>query len=303
MRVLVILLWMLPLSVFGQINIVDLSAEQSEKVTKYDSSYFIPDYNFSNSDVMRGLVGHRLVFLKLPSDCKYYHDGIERKYFEVKDEMYLFKAAEVIGLIGNSEYSSKFILKCNGDSLVYKPLSFDELIIQEGFEYYQSKNANANFYSLSNGEVHSADDKIISMSVDTPIKLIDVSIGKLTSYSFGLLYNFEFNGSKFRMSMTFDEFKSGMNVGNPDGKMMFVTDYLYFFEIVDEKLYSTLKKSIYKTNIYKSEVVLGMSKKEVLLSWGIPDRHVEISGYDLVSVYGSKYVYIKGGKVVKLTGY
>lgn len=301
MRLLVILFFF-PLSVFGQINIVDLSTEQSEKVTKYDSSYFIPDYKFSNSDVMRGLVGYRLVFLKKPSDCKYFHDGIERKYYEIKDEMYLFKAAEVIGVIGNGEYSSKFILKCNGDSLVYKPLSIDELIIQEGFELYQSKCANATFYSLSNDDVHSSDDQIISMSVDTPIKLIDVSIGKLSSFSFGLLYNFEYNNTKFRMSMELSDLNSGLNVGNPDGKMVFVTDYLYHFKIIDSNLYSTVKKSLYKANIYRSQVVVGMSENEILLSWGIPDRHADIVGYDYVSVYGSRYVYVKNKKCIKLSG-
>ena len=63
-----------------------------------------------------------------------------------------------------------------------------------------------------------------------------------------------------------------------------------------------IKTSKFKSFIAKSQVTVGMSEKEILLSWGAPDRFMTRQGFDKVAVYTIKdvLIYYKNNKAVKI---
>lgn len=303
-RTILLLILSCPILLWGQVTIVDLSANKENEIEHYDSSYFVPTYNFSDKKVMRGLVGNHIIFLEMPStELKLFKNGSELKYYEVR-ENYRYKSCKIEGVEAEG-YNKYFNLSCcNGDSLVYEPSSANTVIIEEGFERLKEKLIGKTFYSLDAMTFNSTDGQQIQVVQSAKLMLKNVEIGKLSTYEFGLLFEFEHLDKKFKMALALNDYYIS-NGGDPKGKLVFNLDYINFLHLADSILYSKILKSPFKTTILKGEITVGMSDNEIRMSWGMPTRDSKSAGYDYVMVYeqGSStyYFYMKGKKCVKIS--
>lgn len=295
--------FVLPICLFSQVEVVDFSTIASEKVEKYDSSYFQPNYKFDNSSVMKGLIGHNLIFLAEPqytSNIEIFQHGKKQSESGIFNK-YLFQPCKIEKVIGG-----KFYLSCLSDSILYKPSFVDakSIIINEGFEKFKNQHIGKKYYSLSSMNFTSLDNKEIQVAQTQMFTIEGVEIIKLSKYEMGLGFEFSSQNKKFKISMPFNDFYIEYG-GDPKGKIEFTFEYINKLELVDDVLYNFINKSLFKKNILKSEIVVGMTEKEIRIVWGMPTRDKMSAGYDKVMIYekgsSSYYLYLKGKKVVKIS--
>lgn len=302
-NILIITLF-LPFLLSAQIKITDLSQFKEIEVEKYDSSYFIPNYKFNSKEVMKGLIGNHITFLNISKyDLELYRLGTKIEYTNIKEEDYIFKSFKIIDVI-YKEYNNRYVLKSGDDSILFKPTYSNTLIIEEGFKKFQNKYLNKKYFSISLGEIKSIDDITIFIKKDNPIFVSDIEIGKLSINQFGVLFSLKYHDTTFKMSLNLEDdfFSYGET---PEGKIDFVNEHYNYLKLIDLKLYDLLQKSKFKSNIYKTQVALGMSETEILLSWGIPSKYINAAGYDNIMKYSMRegentFLYIRGGKCVKI---
>lgn len=287
----------------AQIQVQDYSRVEEIKIEKYDSSYFQPNYKFENLPVMNGLVGHTLIFLKEPmSNYGYeiFQKGIKQKSYNAF-EKYLFQNCKIEKVV-----NGQFYLSCLGDSLMYKPTFSDEknIVILEGFERFKSRHLSKQFYSLSTVKFTSIENNEIQVVQGQALKIENIEIAKLDKYSLGLGFQFSSQNQNFTVGMPLGDFYLEYG-GDPKGKIDFRVGNIEMLEVVDESLNALINKSLFKKNILKGEVVVGMTEKEIRIIWGMPTRDKMSAGYDKIMIYeaGSTtfYLYMKGKKLVKLS--
>ena len=295
--------FVLPICLFSQIEVVDFSNVVSEKVEKYDSSYFQPNYKFDNLSVMNGLIGHNLIFLAEPqytSNIEIFQNGKKQSVSNVFNK-YLFQLCKIEKVI-----SGKFYLSCLSDSILYKPSFSDakSIIINEGFEKFKSQHISKKYYSLSTMNFTSLDNQEIQVAQTQMFTVESVEIIKLSTYEMGLGFQFSSQNKKFKIAMPFNDFYIEYG-GDPKGKIEFTFEYINKLELVDVVLYNFINKSLFKKNILKGEIVVGMTEKEIRIVWGMPSRDKMSSGYDKIMIYengsSSYYLYLKGKKLIKIS--
>ena len=293
----------LPILIQAQIQVSDFSKVEEVRIEKYDSSYFQPNYKFDNLPVMNGLVGHTLIFLKEPMSnygFEIFQKGIKQKSYNAF-EKYLFQNCKIEKVV-----NGQFYLSCLGDSLMYKPSFSDEksIVILEGFEKFKSRHINKQFFSLSNVKFTSLENKEIQVIQGQALKIESIEIAKLDKYNLGVGFKFSSQNQNFTIGMPFGDFYLEYG-GDPKGKIDFTFEYINKLEIVDEALNSAINKSLFKKNILKGEIVVGMTEKEIRIVWGMPTRDKMSAGYDKIMIYeaggSTYYLYIKGKKLVKIS--
>jgi hypothetical protein len=296
-------LFLSPLFILAQIQVSDFSKSQQEKVEDYDSTYFQPNYKFDNLPVMNGLVGHNLIFLNKPNNSYNYEifqNRVKQTSISAFDK-YLFQNCKIENVV-----NGQFYLSCLGDSIMYKPSSLDanNIIISEGFEKLKSKHLGKKFYSLSAVKFASLENTEIQVGQGQVLTIENIEIAKLSSYSMGLGFKFSSQNQIFTIALPFDDFYFQYG-GDPKGKIVFTFEYINRLEIVDEALNSAINKSLFKKNILKGEIVVGMTEKEIRIVWGMPSRDKVSSGYEKVLIYEgggtTYYLYMKGKKLVKIS--
>lgn len=292
-----------PALIQAQIQVQDYSRVEEVRIEKYDSSYFQPNYKFGNLPVMNGLVGHTLIFLKEPmSNYGYeiFQKGIKQKSYNAF-EKYLFQNCKIEKVV-----NGQFYLSCLGDSLMYKPSFSDgrNIVILEGFERFKSRHINKQFFSLSTVKFTSLENNEIQVVQGQALKIESIEIAKLDKYNLGVGFKFSSQNQNFTIGMPFGDFYLEYG-GDPKGKIDFTFEYINKLEVVDEALNSAINKSLFKKNILKGEIVVGMTEKEIRIVWGMPTRDKMSAGYDKIMIYeaGSTtyYLYMKGKKLVKLS--
>ena len=293
----------LPILIQAQIQVQDYSKVEEVRIEKFDSSYFQPNYKFDNLPVMNGLVGHTLIFLKEPmSNYGYeiFQKGIKQKSYNAF-EKYLFQNCKIEKVV-----NGQFYLSCLGDSLMYKPSFSDEksILILEGFEKFKSRHINKQFFSLSTVKFTSLENMEIQVIQGQALKIESIEIAKLDKYNLGVGFKFSSQNQNFTIGMPFGDFYLEYG-GDPKGKIDFTFEYINKLEIVDEALNSAINKSLFKKNILKGEIVVGMTEKEIRIVWGMPTRDKMSAGYDKIMIYEAGgttyYLYMKGKKLVKLS--
>ncbi len=296
-------LFLSPLFILAQIQVSDFSKAQQEKVEDYDSTYFQPNYKFDNLPVMNGLVGHNLIFLDKPTSLynyEIYQNRIKQTSISSFDK-YLFQNCRIEKVV-----NGQFHLSCLGDSIMYKPSSLDanNIIISEGFDKLKRKHMGNKYYSLSVVKFASLENAEIQVGQGQILTIDNIEIVKLSSYSMGVGFKFSSQNQRFTIALPFDDsyFQYG---GDPKGKIDFTFEYINKLEIVDEALNSVINKSLFKKNILKGEIVVGMTEKEIRIVWGMPLRDQVSSGYEKVLIYEgggtTYYLYMKGKKLVKMS--
>lgn len=292
-----------PVLIQAQIQVQDYSKVEEVRIEKYDSSYFQPNYKFDNLPVMNGLVGHTLIFLKEPMSnygFEIFQKGIKQKSYNAF-EKYLFQNCKIEKVV-----NGQFYLSCLGDSLMYKPSFSDEksIVILEGFEKFKSRHINKQFFSLSNVKFTSLENKEIQVIQGQALKIESIEIAKLDKYNLGVGFKFSSQNQNFTIGMPFGDFYLEYG-GDPKGKIDFTFEYINKLEIVDEALNSAINKSLFKKNILKGEIVVGMTEKEIRIVWGMPTRDKMSAGYDKIMIYEAGgttyYLYMKGKKLDRIS--
>jgi hypothetical protein len=299
-----VLFWMyIPMWGYAQIQMSDFSKVEESKIEKYDSTYFQPNYKFENLPVMNGLVGHNLIFLDKPLpayDLEIYQNRVKQTSINAFDR-YLFQNCRIEKVV-----NGKFHLSCLGDSIMYNPSSLDvsKIIITEGFEKLKREHIGKKFYSLSALEFASLENTKIQVVQGQVLTIENIEIAKLSSYSMGVGFKFFSQNQSFTIAMPFNDFYF-IYGGDPKGKIDFTLEYINKLEIVDEALNAAINKSIFKKNILKGEIVVGMTEKEIRIIWGIPTRDKMSVGYDKIMIYEAGgityYLYMKANKLVKIS--
>ncbi len=293
----------LPILSQAQIQVQDYSRVEEVRIEKYDSSYFQPNYKFDNLPVMNGLVGHTLIFLKEPMfnmGFEIFQKGIKQDSYNAF-EKYLFQNCKIEKVV-----NGQFYLSCLGDSLMYKPSFTDQrsIVILEGFEKFKSRHINKQFFSLSTVKITSLENNEIQVVTGQALKIESIEIAKLDKYSLGLGFQFSNQNQNFTVGMPFGDSYLEYG-GDPKGKIDFRVGYINMLEVVDESLNAVINKSLFKKNILKGEVVVGMTEKEIRIVWGMPTRDKMSAGFDKIMIYEAGgttyYLYMKGKKLVKLS--
>jgi hypothetical protein len=296
-------LYFFPVLIQAQIQVQDYSKVEKVRIEKYDTSYFQPNYKFDNLPVMNGLVGHTLIFLKEPmSNYGYeiFQKGIKQKSYNAF-EKYLFQNCKIEKVV-----NGQFYLSCLGDSLMYKPSFSDEksILILEGFEKFKSRHINKQFFSLSTVKFTSLENMEIQVIQGQALKIESIEIAKLDKYNLGVGFKFSSQNQNFTIGMPFGDFYLEYG-GDPKGKIDFTFEYINKLEIVDEALNSAINKSLFKKNILKGEIVVGMTEKEIRIVWGMPTRDKMSAGYDKIMIYEAGgttyYLYMKGKKLDRIS--
>lgn len=296
-------LYFFPVLIQAQIQVQDYSKVEEVRIEKYDTSYFQPNYKFDNLPVMNGLVGHTLIFLKEPmSNYGYeiFQKGIKQKSYNAF-EKYLFQNCKIEKVV-----NGQFYLSCLGDSLMYKPSFSDEksILILEGFEKFKSRHINKQFFSLSTVKFTSLENMEIQVIQGQALKIESIEIAKLDKYNLGVGFKFSSQNQNFTIGMPFGDFYLEYG-GDPKGKIDFTFEYINKLEIVDEALNSAINKSLFKKNILKGEIVVGMTEKEIRIVWGMPTRDKMSAGYDKIMIYEAGgttyYLYMKGKKLDRIS--
>ena len=294
---------LLPILIQAQIQVSDFSKVEEGRIEKYDSTYFQPNYKFDNLPVMNGLVGHNLIFLDKPTssyNCEIYQNRVKQTSISSFDK-YLFQNCRIEKVV-----NGQFHLSCLGDSIMYKPSSLDanNIIISEGFDKLKRNHMGNKYYSLSAVKFASLENTEIQVGQGQVLTIDNIEIVKLSSYSMGVGFKFSSQNQSFTIALPFDDsyFQYG---GDPKGKIDFTFEYINKLEIVDEALNSVINKSLFKKNILKGEIVVGMTEKEIRIVWGMPSRDKVSSGYEKVLIYEgggtTYYLYMKGKKLVKIS--
>ena len=289
---------------FGQIQISDHTKVNDEKVTKYDTSYFYPDYKISNDDVMRGLIGYHFTFLDIPFGMKLMKDGEEKSIYGSDKDRFIYKSMDVVS-VEKKDYSHIFNLNCEGEMLIYKPSSSDKFLIDEGYNKFVESQKNRVFYSLSQKKITPFDGSEFEIQRDIPIELKKVEIGKVSTLSHEIIFTFSYNNSEFKMTKKLDDFYISQKwFLNEDKMLEFTFNYIHSLKLMTNNIYSKLNESKYKKEIYEGKGLVGMTEFELRLSWGIPTRSRVMSGYENVLIYESSnsqtMFCFKGGKVVNI---
>jgi hypothetical protein len=293
----------LPICLFSQIEVVDFSKVESIRVEKYDSSYFKPNYKFDNLAVMNGLVGHGLIFLAEPiyaSNVEIFQNGKKQSSGDVFKK-YLFQLCKIEKIV-----NGKFHLSCLSDSILYKPTFSDAkgIIISEGFDKFKSNHIGKKYHSLSSLSFISLDNQEVQVSQTQELVIENIEIVKLSMYEMGVGFKFSSQNKSFTIALPFDDFYIEYG-GDPKGKIDFLFEHIHKLELVNDVLYGAINKSIFKKNILKGEVVVGMTEKEIRIVWGMPTRDKMATGFDKIMIYeaGSSvyYLYLKGKKLVKIS--
>jgi hypothetical protein len=289
-----------PILIQAQIQVSDYSKVEEIRIEKYDSTYFQPNYNFDNLPIMNGLVGHNLIFLKEPLssfDYEIFQDRVKQTSFN----KYLFQNCKIEKVV-----NGRFYLSCLGDSIMYKPSSLDakNIIISEGFDKFKINHKGKKFYSLSALSFTSLDNQEVQLSETQELVIENIEIVKLSTYEFGVGFKFSSQNKSFTIGLPLNDFYIEYG-GDPKGKIDFLFEYVNKLELVNDVLYGAINKSIFKKNILKGEIVVGMTEKEIRIVWGMPTRDKMSSGYDKIMIYeaGSSvyYLYMKGRKLVKIS--
>lgn len=294
----------LPILTQAQIQLQDYSRVEEGRVEKYDSTYFQPNYKFDNLPVMNGLVGHNLIFLDKPTSSynyEIYQNRVKQTSISSFDK-YLFQNCRIEKVV-----NGQFHLSCLGDSLMYKPGFSDarNIVILEGFERFKSRHINKQFFSLSTVKFTSLENKEIQVVQGQALRIESIEIAKLGKFDLGVGFKFSSQNQNFTIGMPFSDFYLEYG-GDPKGKInfTFLSD-LTVLEVVDESLNALINKSLFKKNILKGEVVVGMTEKEIRIVWGMPTRDKMSAGYDKIMIYEAGgttyYLYMKGKKLVKLS--
>lgn len=216
-------------------------------------------------------------------------------------EKYLFQNCKIEKVV-----NSQFYLSCLGDSLMYKPSFTDQrsIVILEGFEKFKSRHINKQFFSLSTVKITSLENNEIQVVIGQALKIESIEIAKLDKYSLGLGFQFSSQNQNFTVGMPFGDSYLEYG-GDPKGKIDFRVGYINMLEVVDESLNAVINKSLFKKNILKGEVVVGMTEKEIRIVWGMPTRDKMSAGFDKIMIYEAGgttyYLYMKGKKLVKLS--
>ena len=281
----------------SQFEIEDLSSK-ADKITPYDTSYFIPDYQFTNAEVIKGLRGHNLIFLDLPNEFQAMVNGKLSASYSVNKEEYLFKPFTVKGFKKIKYYD---MLMCvNGNDTVYfKPIISDKVIILEGYNRF-TKSLLGKYYSTQNQTITDFSEAKIKVAKNTEVVLFNIKIAKISSFDFGLKYSFKSLSDTIVMVQEIFNYKEA----GTDflGNLNFTYDLVYNWNLRNEENHNLIKNSKFKSYIAKSQVTVGMSEKEILLSWGAPDRFMTRQGFDKVAVYSTNdvLIYYKNNKAIKI---
>jgi hypothetical protein len=136
------------------------------------------------------------------------------------------------------------------------------------------------------------------------LKIESIEIAKLDKYNLGVGFKFSSQNQNFTIGMPFGDFYLEYG-GDPKGKIDFTFEYINKLEIVDEALNSAINKSLFKKNILKGEIVVGMTEKEIRIVWGMPTRDKMSAGYDKIMIYEAGgttyYLYMKGKKLDRIS--
>ena len=297
----VVYLCLFPMSLVAQIEISDFSNVDSKRIEKYDSSYFKPNYKFNNLPVMNGLIGHTIIFLEKPLlKIEIFQNG-NKQSSNSSFNKYLFQNCKIEKVIGG-----KFYLSCLGDSIMYEPTFSDDksIIIKEGFEKLKSKHIGKKYYSLSALKFLSLDNQEIQVSKGQVLIIENIEIVKLSSIEMGIGFKFLNQNNRFIIALPFDDYYFEYG-GDPKGKLDFTFEYINKLELLDDNLNNLINKSLFKKNILKNEIVVGMTEKEIRIVWGMPTRDKMAAGFDKIMIYeagtSTYYLYLKGKKLVKIS--
>ena len=282
---------------FSQFEVEDIS-KKIEKIAPYDSSYFVPDYNFINPQVINGLKNYNLVFLDFPSDFKALVNGKLISSYNLNKEEYLFKPF-TIREFKKIEFSDLLMCTKGEDTICFKPSSSDKVIILEGYEKFRN-SLLGKYFSTQNQSVTDFTDTKIQIKQNSEMVLYDVKLAKVSSFDFGLKFSFKIQDDTavfVQNLFNYEEFGTDFL-----GNLNFQYDLIYNFNLKNEGNYNLIKNSKFRSYITKSQVIVGMSEKEILLSWGAPNRFISKQGYDKVAVYetNNAMVYYKNKKAIKI---
>lgn len=289
-------------SIQGQIEIKNYSKEIKEKITPYDSSYI--HFNYISEEKMRGLIGYHITFLNIPTGSLTMMEGNVEKYlYGDYGDKFKYKSMKIISVIKpNNQYVFK--LEYEGKTFRYRP-SYDDFIIDEGYNYFISKEIGKKFYSISSGKITSFDDIVVEIKHDTPFEVKKVEIGKVSESSLRgshqIIYTFLHDGIEFKMTQKIDDdyIQFGYFLENDN-----LLEFSYILRLMTEEIYSKFSKSKFKNQIYKYKIVEGMNEFEVRLSWGNPWNTRKMTGYDKILSYkilkSTTLIYFNGDKVVKI---
>ncbi|MDA8628643.1 hypothetical protein N9M15_00345 [Bacteroidia bacterium] len=278
----------------SQFEIEDLSTK-ADKIIPYDTSYFTPDYQFSNAEVMKGLRGHNLIFLDFPIVFQAMVNG---KLSSVNKKEYLFKPFTVKEF-KKIKYWDMLVCVNGNDTIYFKPSSSCKIIILEGYNRF-TKSLLGKYYSTQNQTITDFSETKIKVAKNTEAELFEIKIAKISSFDFGLKYSFKTLSDTIVMVQELFNYKK---VGTDFlGNLNFTYDLVYNWNLRNEENYNSIKTSKFKSFIAKSQVTVGMSEKEILLSWGAPDRFMTRQGFDKVAVYtiNDVLIYYKNNKAVKI---
>jgi hypothetical protein len=275
----------------------------------YDTSYFINDVKFTSVEILNGLIGNHLTMLspeRINTSRVKNNKGVG--FFKENVDDLSFGTYEILK-IENIDFSDCFLLGNDKDTFYYKSqYSSNDYIITEGFEKLKRELVHQQFYSFDEGNITGLNGVPYNLTWGEKLEILDLEIGKISSYDFGVVFKLKGSSGEFLLSLKFDDwwFKYG---GDPEGSISFNVsvpgDVLgKSVKIVNEKLYKIYSNSMFKNDIRSGTLRVGMSKDEILLFLVRPFSNLSVPGYDDVWVYGSGTnsfkILFKGTKSVKI---
>jgi len=290
-----VLLFLLSINSYSQIEVADKSKEPEIKAKPYDGSFM----DFSNMMLTKeqkaGVVGEKVTLFKVWTVKN--ADGSRVSYSD--SEKFENKTFEVIEYI----YEYKDVLKIKNDDGVYlfEPSSIDEYVFNSFIDTIKEKLQNKIFIPLKvKSEIESLKGNKIQINGLKEYKITNVTFSKLSS-GFGIVI--ELNG-EFEVTYptgTFDQLEENGWI-NLEGSDIFKSKITF----IEKEAFIEFSKanSSYLNPIRNGNAKIGMSEKQCQFSWGIPTSSMSnIAGYDKVLIYGetgnSQNLYFKKG-ILKL---
>jgi len=297
-----------PISIFGQITIVDYS-EQIKKVVPYDTSYFINNVKFTNDEVLIGLVGHHLTML---SPERLYTSKVRNNtsigFFKEEVDDLKFGTFKILK-VEKIDYQDCFLLGNEKDTFYYKvEYSSNDYIINEGFDKLKQNLINQDYFAFNEESITGIDGVTYNLVWGEKLKIVNVEIGKISNNDFGVVFKFKGSTGELKLPLKLNDtwFEFG---GDPEGSITFnITSPENVLgksvKILNEKLFRVYMNSTFKNDIKSGTLKAGMSKEEILLFLGRPFSNLSVPGYDDVWVYGSGSnsfkILFKGSRSVKV---
>lgn len=285
MKKLFISLIMFSISLYTNAQVIDLSNAKANKTinpVEYDGSYLIPNYSTTN-EMRAGLVNQKITIIKV---SQFNVKTMDDKYISSSDVAKLENKEWKIVDYVNDNYNGSF--KISNDTLLFYVdfNSLDVWFISNGLKTLQNNLIEKLYVPFKKSlKIKSIDGTEFILSGTTPIKLINLQYAKLDTYKYGIALFFN-NGLIIEYDNEHQLRGDGwIEVGSMySGILLVENNTMNLFSIKNNKYIEKMREGM---------VAIGMSQKQVGLSWGSAKIYDNIAGYDKVYEYNSHYLYFK----------